>query len=301
MPAGTAWQEGGVVTRRSRRQTQVAGLVLLAGLLAPAAIASAQQRPLITEDPVTVDGGQILLEAGVDWARDVTFPASGLRGNLVSAPTVGISVGLGPIAEIQLDGSFYRRLEITERQPAPLSGLLSFTGDTTTAVDDFVIATKVRLLNEAPGRPAISVRFATRLPNASNESGLGHDTTDFFATALVAKTVTSIRVVGNAGVAILGDPTVAARQEDLLTLGLSLARAIGGGLELVGEYNGRLHVAAGSPAPGTETRGVARAGVRLTRGPVRVDAAALVGTTSTDLDIGLTAGLTWIFTAFRMP
>ena len=31
--------------------------------------------------------------------------------------------------------------------------------------------------------------------------------TDFFASLLVAKTIQSIRVVGNAGVAILGDPT----------------------------------------------------------------------------------------------
>lgn len=276
-------------------------LVALAGVLAQPAPATAQQRPLVTEDPVTVGAGQILLEAGVDWARGITFPVSGLRGRLVSGPTMGISVGVGPIAEIQVDGSFYRRLTITERRPAPLSAALSFSGDRTTAVDDFVIATKLRLLNEAPGRPAIGLRFATKLPNASNESGLGHDTTDFFASLLVAKTVTSIRIVGNVGVAIVGDPTVAARQEDLLTVGLSLARAIGGGVELVTEYNGRMNLAATSPVPGTENRGVARAGVRFTRGPVRVDAAALVGATSTDPDVGATAGLTWIFTAFRLP
>jgi len=283
----------------SRAWATRAVVMLIVG--AQAASADAQQRPLVTEDPLTVGGGQILIETGVDWARGITFPASGLRGDLVSGPTVGISVGVGPIAEIQIDGSFYRQLTITERIPAPLSGVLSFTGNTTSAVDDFVIATKLRLLNEGPGRPAIGLRFATRLPNASNESGLGQDTTDFFASFLMGKTVKSLRIVGNAGVAIVGDPTVAARQEDLLTFGMSLARAVVGGFELVTEYNGRMNLAAGSPVPGTENRGVARAGLRFTRGPVRLDAAVLVGATSSDLDLGATAGLTWVFTAFRMP
>jgi len=263
--------------------------------------AAAQQRPFVTEDPQTVGAGQVLIETGVDWMQGVTFPASGLSGDLVSAPTIGISVGVGPIAEIQIDGSPYRQLTITERRAAPLSAVLSIDGTTTTAVDDFVVATKLRLLNEGRGRPAIGLRFATRLPNASNESGLGQDTTDFFASFLFGKTVGRLRWVANAGVAIVGDPVVAARQEDLLTFGMSLAGAVGRGVELVSEYNGRMNLAASSPVPGTENRGVARAGLRFTRGAVRLDAAALFGATSTDLDLGATAGLTWVFRAFRMP
>ena len=289
------------VTGSYRIQAWATGLAAVAIACAQATAASAQQRPLVTEDPLTVGTGQILLESGVDWARDITFPASGLRGNLVSGPTIGISVGVGPIAEVQIDGSFYRKLTIKERIPAPLSGVLSFTGNETKAVDDFVIATKLRLLNEAPGRPAMGLRFATRLPNASNESGLGQDTTDFFASVLVGKTVRSLRVVGNLGLAIVGDPVVAARQEDLLTFGMSLARAVGGGVEMVTEYNGRLNLAATSPVAGTESRGVARAGLRFTRGPVRLDGAALVGATSSDLGLGATVGLTWVFTAFSVP
>jgi len=289
------------VTRRHGNHGWANGLITFAIFASLATPAGAQQRPLVTEDPLTVGTGQILLESGVDVARGVTFPLSGLRGDLVSGPTIGVSVGVGPIAEIQIDGIFYRRLTITTRFPAPLANSLSFTGDKTSAVDDFVIATKLRLLNEGPGRPALGLRFATRLPNASNESGLGQDTTDFFASFLVGKTVRSLRVVGNAGIAIVGDPVVAARQEDLLTFGVSLARAVVGGLELVTEYNGRLNLAATSPVAGTESRGVARAGLRYTHGPVRLDTAALVGATSRDLDLGLTAGLTWVFTAFKVP
>lgn len=275
------------------------GLLALVGVLA-AARAGAQQRPFVTEDPQTVGAGQVLLETGVDWMRNISFPVSGLRGDLVSGPTIGISVGVGPIAEIQIDGSPYRQLRVTARGAGPLASSLSFEGATTTAVDDIVIATKLRLLNEGRGRPAIGLRFATRLPNASNESGLGHDTTDFFASFLIGKTVARLRWVANAGVAIVGDPVVAARQEDLLTFGLSLAARVGGGFEVVSEYNGRMNLAASSPVPGTENRGVARAGLRFSRGRVRLDTAALFGATSADLDLGATAGLTWTFRAFRI-
>jgi hypothetical protein len=280
---------------------RLGGATAIVVLLAWVATAEAQQRPLITEDPMTVGAGQVLIEMGVDWARDITFPVSGLTGDLLTAPAIGISVGVGPIAEIQIDGSPYRRLRIGERRVAPLSNVLPLDLVETSAVDDVVIATKLRLVNEGRGRPAIGLRFATRLPNASNESGLGHDTTDFFASFLLGKTVKSLRVVGNAGVAIVGDPTVAARQEDLLTFGLSMALAMPAGFEVVAEYNGRMSLANGSPVPGAENRGVARAGLRFTRGPVRLDSAALFGATSDDLDIGATVGLTWIFTAFRLP
>jgi hypothetical protein len=276
----------------------MAAVVLMMTWSAPG---RAQQRPLVTEDPMTVGGGQVLVEMGVDWARDITFPISGLRGDLLTAPTIGISVGVGPIAEIQIDGSPYRRLRITERSVAPLSRLLPLDLTETDDVDDVVIATKLRLVNEGRGRPAIGLRFATRLPNASNESGLGHDTTDFFASFLLGKTVQSLRVVANAGVAIVGDPTVAARQDDLLTLGLSLARPVTKGFELVAEYNGRMNLADSSPIPGAENRGVARAGLRFSRGSLRLDSAALFGATTRDLDIGATVGFTWVFRAFRMP
>ncbi len=284
-----------------RRRVVKVWTVMATALAMSASAAWAQQRPLVTEDPRTVGAGQVLVELGVDWARDIEVPVSGLRGELLTAPAIGVSVGVGPIAEIQIDGSPYRRLRIEERGVAPLSALLPLDATEASAVDDVVIATKLRLVNEGTGRPAIGLRFATRLPNASNESGLGHDTTDFFASFLLGKSVGAVRLVANAGVAIIGDPVVAARQDDLLTLGMSLAVALPKGFELVTEYNGRLNVADSSPRAGAESRGVARGGVRFTKGPVRFDAAGLFGATTTDLDIGATAGLTWTFTAFRMP
>jgi hypothetical protein len=143
-------------------------------------------------------------------------------------------------------------------------------------------------------------RFATRLPNASNESGLGRDTTDFTAAFLIGKTIESFRVVGNVGFLILEDPTQPAEQDDLLTYGLSLARAVADGFELVGEVNGRANFA-GTVAVGAEDRGFVRVGARFTRGAVRVDGAVLLGLSPRDPDYGFTAGLTWVVDAFKVP
>jgi hypothetical protein len=165
-----------------------------------------------------------------------------------------------------------------------------------------VIATKVRILSEGVRRPALGLRVATELPDAGNESGLGSDLTNFYASFLIGKTVQSIRVVGNAGVAILGDTTAEVpQQNDLLTYGISVARALTTASELVAEVNGRVNTAFGEPDPGSESHAVMRVGGRYTRGPVRVDAAVLLGMTSRDPDVGITAGLTWVFNAFRVP
>ena len=214
-------------------------------LVACASSAYAQQRPLVTEDPETIGAGLVLLEGGIDEQREVFFPASGLQGNLLRLPTLGVSFGISSIAELQIDGGLYNRLSITSRRDAPLSNQLNFTGDRTHAVEDIVVATKIRLLAETPARPAFGVRLATKLPNASNESGLGLDTTDFYASALLGKTVQSIRFVGNVGLGILGDPVRGDRQNDVLTYGLSIARAVRQGLEVVGEVNGRLDTRGG--------------------------------------------------------
>ena len=145
------------------------------------------------------------------------------------------------------------------------------------------------------------MRFATKLPNASNESGLGLDTTDFYMTLLGAKTVQSIRVVGNFGFGILADPTIGNRQNDVLMYGLSFARAMTQQAEIVGELVGRISTRSGDPFPGTESRSLVKIGGRYTYSSVRFDAAAYVGLTSIDPTIGFTAGVTYVFSAFKIP
>ena len=274
---------------------------MAAALLLLPLSASAQQRPLVTEDPETIGTGRILTEFGFDYGKDIDYPASGLEGNLLRLPLIGISIGVSSIAEVQIDGGFYNRLSITERNVAPLSDMVTATGDSTSSVEDWSIGMKVRLLSETASRPAFGFRFATKLPNASNESGLGLDTTDFFAAVLGAKTVQSIRFVGNVGLGILGDPTRGDRQNDVLTYGFSMARALTQAAEIVAEINGHIDTAEGVAPPGTGSRGQVRLGARYTVGGWRGDAAILLGVTSLDPSIGFAAGFTYVFNAFTLP
>ena len=52
---------------------------------------------------------------------------------------------------------------------------------------------------------------------------------------------------------------------------------------------------------GTETRGTLRFGGRYTRGPARLDAGIYFGLTSADPTVGFTAGVTYVFNAFKVP
>jgi hypothetical protein len=275
--------------------------VTLGTLLMLAAPASAQQRPMVTEDPEPIGAGRVLLEGGIEAARSQKYPASGLEGKLFRIPLLGVSFGIGPTAELQLDMPLFDTLSITKRnRVAPLASLVTATGDSTHDVGDLVIGTKIRLVAEDVGHPAVAVRFATKLPNASNESGLGTDTTEFYGSMLLGKTVRSLRIVANGGFGILPDPVVGYRQNDVITYGLSLARALTDRSEIVGELNGRFSTR-DKPFPGTESRGQAAIGGRFTTGSIRFDGKLFFGIQDLDSRIGFGAGFTYVFNAFQAP
>jgi hypothetical protein len=275
------------------------GLVL--AFIACAVTASAQQRPLDTQDPETIRAGRVLVEGGISAAHDVTYPLSGVKGNLWQLPVLGVNVGLSSIADLQITGGPYNFLSITSRQIGPLTSVVTATGDSTQSVEDIVIGAKIRLWHETPRSPSFGFRFATRLPNASRKSGIGQDTTDFGASLLAGKTVESIRVVANVGWISMSQPLDGTRQNDELTYGLSLARAVTNSTEVVGEINGRASVANGVAPIGTESRGLLKLAGRYTYGPVRVDAGVFFGLNSVDPTIGFTAGATYVFNAFKVP
>jgi len=283
-----------------RQQPLTLAVVALLLVCALCSASEAQQRPFTTEDPEAIGAGRLMIESGLDYDRSITFSSAGLTGHLLSVPTLGISVGVSSIAEIQIDGGFYQRLSITDRVSAPLTPALAVSGDRTSAVRDLMVATKVRVFGETATRPSLAFRMATRLPSASAESGLGKDATEFNGSMLLGKSVENARIVANVGFVMLEDATRPARQDDLLTYGLSVAASVGRGAEVVAEVNGRAnfnqHIVIGS-----ESRGVLRVGTRWTRGTVRLDAAAVIGLTERDQTIGLTTGFTWVFDAFTIP
>lgn len=274
--------------------------LVLAAIVCLTPAAWAQQRPLITEDPETIGAGNILFETGIDYKRDVFVPWSGLRGDVLSVLPFGLSIGVSSIAEIQFDAGFYQKMTIKQRSPAPFSSILTINGDTTSDVEDLNVGMKFRFLSESANRPSMGFRFSTKLPNASNESGLGKDTQDFQSSIVVGKTIQSVRTVVNIGLQIQGDPTTPAKQDDLLIFGLSVARAISPRAEIVGEYTGRANFG-DIIAPGAEDRGALRFGARFTQNVVRIDAGILIGVTPRDPEFGVTAGVTWVFNAFKTP
>lgn len=261
----------------------------------------AQQRPLLTEDPEAVGAGLVLLEGGFDYRREQPYPVSGLEGHLLKLPTFGVSIGVSSIAEVQIDGLSYQRLSVTERREGPLSDLVNFSGGATSDMDDIVIGAKVRVLSETSRRPALALRFATKLPNAGNESGLGLDTMDFVNTLLVGKTLRALRVVGNVGLGILSDPTRGDRQNDVIVYGVSVAYGVTPVVALVGEVHGHANTRRGAPPPGTDSSGQVRVGGRFSRGGLRFDGAIVRGLTDRDASVGVTGGMTWVFEGMPVP
>jgi len=253
--------------------------------------AGAQQRPLLTQDPEVIGDGRLLVESGVETGSNIWYPVSGLTGDRVAWP-IGVSLGMGTVTELQIDGG-YQWLAIDRRDVAPLDFRVG-PGARTSDVIDVTVATKVRVLTEGMRRPAVGVRFATELPNASNESGLGLDSMNFVGTILVGKTVGAVRVVGNVGVALLSDVLEGSLQEDAFVGGASVAYAWRPSVDLVGELATRQVLFADRPPIGAEPRGQVRAAVRYTRGAWRGDAGLILGTTRQDPDIGVTVGLTWV-------
>jgi Putative MetA-pathway of phenol degradation len=285
----------------ARRKTHVR-VLLLAACIAGASTSAvdAQQRPIVTEDPETIGAGRILLEGGIEYAGGFEVPIYGLEGNLWRVPAIGVSIGISSIAELQIDTG-YSRLRVTSRAAGPLAPILDFDGDHTSSIEDVVFATKIRVLSEGTNRPSFGLRIATKLPNARNESGLGTDMTDVSLAVLVGKTNRSIRIVGNLGVAIIGDPTQTGVQYDPTIFGLSLARALAPGFDVVTEIEGRWQGYKDRPQPGAENRAALRGGLRYTRGAVRVDAGLRTGFSDVEPGIGFTTGVTWVVDAFRVP
>ena len=88
-------------------------------------------------------------------------PLTGFRP--IRFDSSGVSVGISSIAELQLDGGFWNRLAITDRRAAPLSGMVTATGDSTELRD--WIACLVCSLTEhlaQLGNPTWYARFAAQ-------------------------------------------------------------------------------------------------------------------------------------------
>ena len=277
------------ITATAARALLAASLVLL--LARPSL---AQVRTFVTEDASPVGNGELRVSFGGLWARDYEEPIYGLTGTLLQAPIVEADYGLGGVAELQVSGGL-KTLWIDGRAAdAPLASILDIPGDRTSAPQDVVVATKVRLAVGRGARPAISARVATKLPNAGNESGLGTDTMDFSFSLLATWRAARWRWTANLGTAIVGDPGQLGVQHDPALYALALSRTLDDHTEVAGEVSGRW-LPAHASRPGSEDRADVRVGIRRRVGPWRLDAAVLAGLTAIDPSVGLAAALSRTF------
>jgi hypothetical protein len=242
------------------------------------ASSAAQQRPLLTEDPRTIDDGTLVAETGFGFQNRARFPVSGLTGDLYSILDSGLHFGLGKRAEFQMTGTIHNYLRLEND-----AGSRNDWGD-------LALSTKIKLVDEGRSLPVISFRPTVVLPNASITKGIGTDGTNFFGDLLFGKSVRSAFLFGSIGLGILDDPTKAAAQQDVLTFGIAGSVPVSKQINVLAEWNGR-HNAETNPSPGGESRGQIRVGLQIKALGVRWDAAGTAGTTDWDHKAGFVAGL----------
>ena len=247
----------------------------------------AQDRPLVTEKTDTVPLGRIRTELGFDFLQNAVYRVSGLEGDLTRLAVISLRIGAGKKAEIHLFWTAQQFLNVSRRFPAPNSHLLDFSGNSTSDVGDLFMETKLRFADESGRRPAFGLQFGVQLPNASNERGLGNDETNFFSALLVQKHLRQLTLIGNAGLAILGDPLSPGAQDDLLTYGLAAEYPVSSEIALMGDWYGRT----GPGGYGTEDQSRFRLGARINAAGLYWDAALLVGFLDTDPSTGLIVGI----------
>lgn len=242
--------------------------------------ASAQQRPLLTEDPRTLPMGTIATELGFGYSYRERFPVSGLEGDRYSLLANAVHIGVGPRAEFQMGGVAHTLLKVRENG----TGWRNDWGD-------FFLSTKLMLLKEGAYHPVVSFRPLVILPNSNNDKGIGTDGTHFYGSMLFGKTLRRAFVFGTLGLGILDDAVRAAAQQDVLSYGIAVSIPATPRLSVLSEWNG-IHNAQSNPSPGGESRGQLRLGVQWKAAGVRWDFGALAGTSRLDPDFGFVAGFT---------
>ncbi len=221
----------------------------------------------------------MVVALGVEYLPDVTNDLAGVRGALARIPTLGFKLGLADQAVFQVSWPAWNRLRVDEQQdPPPLGRRL---GRVSTDWGDVTVATLIRLRAERGGWPACGLRFAAELPNSNEELGIGDNTTDVFASALLARTfVSRLGVYTDLGVGILTERTRHFAQNDVLTYGFMADWRARERTHLVGELAGQWSTR--GSLPGTGSRGELRAGVDLRRGAFHWTALAVHGLTGRD-------------------
>ena len=258
--------------------------------------ASAQQRPLITEDVDIIPPGTIRIEAGIDFLQGAKYPVSGLTGDLTRVGVIGVNVGLSPNVEFQIEGVAQNFLSINSRGPSAIPLELAPGVNSANDTGDFTLATKIKLRTETARGPSLGFRFGVQLPNSNQARGIGLNQTNAFGSILVGKKFGRdgrFNAFGNLGLAILTAPTTLFSQNDVITYGLAGIFRVNKQFSIAGEVNGRANTRPGDGPLGTESQAEARLGMQIRASGLRFDFAGIKGLTNFTHNSGVTIGVTY--------
>ena len=258
---------------------------LVAVLLAPAAGAIAQTRPLLTEPAVTAPTGTLVLETGFDVVASERSYVTGVDRTRWDGPLLRLVYS--PAASVELDFEWVARTGVAgEKGRGDIQS--SDWGDVT-------LRAKWRIAEGKGRRPTVGARFGVVLPQTSfedeefNPLGLGPNTLRAFVEGLLTLPVGRGRIHANAGLFLHDEVFRPHDQRDFLSYALAFEWPAGSRLSLLAEVTGRT----GDDMPGAEERSEGRAGLRFGRGRLRLDAAVRRGLSAADGTWGATAGLAW--------
>lgn len=265
-------------------------------LLSCASLAHAQQRPLLTEDVDIIPPGTIRIEAGIDFMQGAKYTVSGLKGDLTRVGVIGVSFGMGPNVEFQIEGVAQNYLSINSRGPSAIPLNLAPNANSTNDTGDFTLSAKFKLRNETRRGPSLGFRFGVQLPNSSQGTGIGLNQTNAYGSILVGKKFGEdgrFNTFGNLGIAILTAPTQLFSQNDVLTYGVAGIFRLNKQFSIAGEVNGRANTRPGNGPLGTESMSEARLGMQIRASGLRFDFAGIKGLTSFSPNSGFTVGVTY--------
>ena len=286
-----------------RSQLTYVGAAVLS-LITLSFTASAQQRPLITEDVDIIPPGTLRIEAGLDFMQSAKYPVSGLNGDLTRVGVIGVNIGMGPNVEFQIEGVAQNVLSINSRGPSAIPLNLAPGANSTNDTGDFTLWAKFKLRNETERSPSLGFRFGVGLPNSSQGTGIGLNQTNAYGQILVGKKFGQdgrFNTFGNLGIAILTAPTELFSQNDVFTYGAAGIFRINKQFSVAGEVNGRANTRPGNGPLGTESQSEARLGMQIRASGLRFDFAGTKGLTSFSPNSGFTVGVTYDSPAVFAP
>jgi hypothetical protein len=278
--------------------------ILTVTLLAMGSLASAQQRPLITEDVDIIPPGTLRIEGGLDFMQGAKFPVSGITGDLTRVGVIGVNIGMGPNVEFQIEGVARNVLSINSRGVSAIPLGLAPGANSATDTGDFTLWAKFKLRNETKRGPSLGFRFGVGLPNSSQGTGIGLNQTNAYGSLLFGKKFGQdgrFNTFGNLGIAILTAPTQLFSQNDVLTYGMAGIFRINKQFSVAGEVNGRANTRPGSGPLGTESQSEARLGMQIRASGLRFDFAGIKGLTNFSPNSGFTVGVTYDTPAVFAP